>query len=372
MSEARVGWVAEPDGRGTLGIIWTCLSTLFICIWTSLHLNIPPMANKPFVGTKDRIMWVCANILAPELVSYYAIGDGLLAWLSSRRLKLRGLKNWTMTHSFYANMGGIRLQNQTEGCPSCRHEAIADTVTIETLQRQGRLPEQIRRLKLAEITKHSKADSFTKAIAVFQSAWLIVQSIARTAQRLPLSALEVGTIAYVTCALTNYLTWYYKPMDARTSITIPFKCTGTNRHRVMPGEGGADGGQMISLAHSADVLSQRYQVLDYLFVLMLSSFGAIHFSAWSSEFPSLVELWLWRASCIITTVLPLSLILANSYQLPKFAYYERIADASYFLIYIFYGVGRLVLIVEMFISLRSEAPAVYRTVQWSKLLPHFG
>jgi len=43
-----VGWVPEPEGRGTVGLLWTCLSTLFICVWASLHLNVPPRGKSRF------------------------------------------------------------------------------------------------------------------------------------------------------------------------------------------------------------------------------------------------------------------------------------------------------------------------------------
>ena len=34
------GWRSEPDGRGTWSILWTCLVTIFLCTWSSLHLSV--------------------------------------------------------------------------------------------------------------------------------------------------------------------------------------------------------------------------------------------------------------------------------------------------------------------------------------------
>ncbi|KAM7213642.1 hypothetical protein V8F06_010963 [Rhypophila decipiens] len=37
-----LGWVQEPDGRGSFGILKSCVITLVLCMYTALHLNIPP------------------------------------------------------------------------------------------------------------------------------------------------------------------------------------------------------------------------------------------------------------------------------------------------------------------------------------------
>ncbi|KAG7041283.1 Major facilitator superfamily domain general substrate transporter protein [Colletotrichum scovillei] len=34
-----VGWVAGPETRGTLTLVWSCVITIFACTWTVLHLN---------------------------------------------------------------------------------------------------------------------------------------------------------------------------------------------------------------------------------------------------------------------------------------------------------------------------------------------
>ena len=39
--EEFVTWQESPNGRGTMDIIWSCLFTVFICVWTAVHLNVP-------------------------------------------------------------------------------------------------------------------------------------------------------------------------------------------------------------------------------------------------------------------------------------------------------------------------------------------
>lgn len=35
------GFVSEPSGRGTIGILRSCILTLLICLWTSIRINAP-------------------------------------------------------------------------------------------------------------------------------------------------------------------------------------------------------------------------------------------------------------------------------------------------------------------------------------------
>jgi hypothetical protein len=73
-----------------------------------------------------------------------------------------------------------------------------------------------------EINDLSKADAFTKAFACIQSSWLIIQSIVRVSVGLPITQLELATMAFVVCALTMYLLWWHKPfgVESRTSVTV--------------------------------------------------------------------------------------------------------------------------------------------------------
>jgi hypothetical protein len=73
-----------------------------------------------------------------------------------------------------------------------------------------------------EINDLSKADAFTKAFACIQSTWLIIQSIVRVSVGLPITQLELATMAFVLCALTMYLLWWRKPfgVESRNSLTV--------------------------------------------------------------------------------------------------------------------------------------------------------
>lgn len=84
-------WVSEPNGRGTWGLLQSCLITLGLCVYTALHLNIPPIATgdghpKPrYWGRVDwrRVRWVAMAALAPEFVLVMAYRQ----WSCARELR---------------------------------------------------------------------------------------------------------------------------------------------------------------------------------------------------------------------------------------------------------------------------------------------
>jgi hypothetical protein len=63
-------WHPEPRGRGTFNILSTCLTTMILCVWTAVHLNIPGLND----GKRQRFLhkpgWLLLALLAPELVAW--------------------------------------------------------------------------------------------------------------------------------------------------------------------------------------------------------------------------------------------------------------------------------------------------------------
>lgn len=78
------------------------------------------------------------------------------------------------------------------------------------------------RIDKGEVRDKSKADGLTKLLVVLQAGWMIVQCIARVAQDLPVTLLEINTIGHVVCAFALYMLWWRKPLD----IKDPHKIVG--------------------------------------------------------------------------------------------------------------------------------------------------
>src|SRR4051794_41047383 len=74
-----------------------------------------------------------------------------------------------------------------------------------------------------DINDKSKSDGLTKALALAQCIWLLVQLIARTSQGLAITELELSTGAFVFCAFIMYMLWWEKPFDMERRIIV----TGT-------------------------------------------------------------------------------------------------------------------------------------------------
>ena len=66
-----VHWRPSPTTRGTFDILTTCVTTLLLCVWTAVHLNVSPPDS--FWGPKLRkVGWLVLALLAPEMVAFTA------------------------------------------------------------------------------------------------------------------------------------------------------------------------------------------------------------------------------------------------------------------------------------------------------------
>jgi len=64
-SNDTVKWHAEPTTRGTFSILSTCFITLVLCVWSSVHPNLPGNGGKLW---QRRLRWVVSGLLAPEFL----------------------------------------------------------------------------------------------------------------------------------------------------------------------------------------------------------------------------------------------------------------------------------------------------------------
>lgn len=60
-------FVPEPKGRGTLGLVLSCVLTLILCVWTAIHLNITLHdTGLRYIGRK--ISYVLIGLFASEIL----------------------------------------------------------------------------------------------------------------------------------------------------------------------------------------------------------------------------------------------------------------------------------------------------------------
>lgn len=96
------------------------------------------------------------------------------------------------------------------------------------------------------------------------------------------------------------------------------------------------------------------------------SFGALHLVAWNTVFPTVAEMWLWRASALVSA---LSMLVFMHFEKVTFRWDGLLTVVSimspglYFL-------SRVLMIGEVFAALRAESEAVYRTYEVSTYWIH--
>ena len=69
------GWVDQPNQRGTIDIVWSCVTTLAICCSVMIHLNVPAKRDTQWTLTFRKARWLTLALLAPEIVMLFASGQ---------------------------------------------------------------------------------------------------------------------------------------------------------------------------------------------------------------------------------------------------------------------------------------------------------
>ena len=135
-----VQYVSNPQVRGTLQIVWSCLTVLGLCTWSIQHPSVPIkndelkppsrqrrfglaaftafakvfcLKKKPILWNEffdevrwnfDRVKWMGAVLLFPEFYFAKALTENCAA--NDSRKQIEG-DEWTTMHGFFANMRGL-------------------------------------------------------------------------------------------------------------------------------------------------------------------------------------------------------------------------------------------------------------------------
>ncbi|KAK4989144.1 hypothetical protein LTR50_003480 [Elasticomyces elasticus] len=165
-------------------------------------------------------------MLVPEVVLFCAweqwwaarqLRDNVNVLRQARRTREDGADEcgefWSMKQAFFAVSGGFAVDSTS----FWKHDQLMfSPVAIMELAKLDLLP----RIPEETVEEKSRADATTKALVCLQAGWFFVQSIARLAQHLPLTLLEIHTMAHVACAFCMYLFWLEKPYDVRSPILL--------------------------------------------------------------------------------------------------------------------------------------------------------
>jgi hypothetical protein len=377
------GWTPSPKQRGTADILWSCCLTLLTCSWTVLHLNIPSKRDGIFIIFSRKAIWMLISIIAPELITMQAYNHWYWASKSVPKMRGLGLQEWDITHGFYAEMGGFAVQFDDKTYYTLEFNQIS--WLIET----GNLTIHDLTVSKEDIQDRSKANLFTKSVTCLQASWLVLQCIARTAQHLPVSQLELATCSYVACALITYWFWRDKPLDANQQIMIRRVLKKEVLSEILdtfPENGNLSGSaraqRLESLGHIGSTRSGNF--LLYIAGLL---FCALHVLAWNYDFPTSKEVYHWRIFATAGTGASGLLLFCS---VPYFGSrhiefkwlgwhatgelnrgWESILFPIMLLSGLLYLAARLYLLFAIFYCLRSMPSRTYETVNWVVYIPHF-
>ncbi|PVG02864.1 hypothetical protein CPB86DRAFT_750855 [Serendipita vermifera] len=413
------------DCRKLIDIIWSCLTTIFACTWLTLHPNIPPPVENRDIGfsrkCSSKIKRFLRHQLVPFLVALTA-PEWVLAWALQQRLVANQIAregDWTRTHGFFVSMGGFHAftrESKEKSCVTCSSDT--PWYPLHRSEVMGLFEKGDIELPLeAEIQDKSKTDWLAKTLVILQTTWFVVQCIARRAAHLPLSELEVVTLAYTTVNVGIYAAWWDKPrnVDRPVRVYIPSDVAEERRLKQRQSKDVSDSlGKKIMKLILPGIDTEDYTDLDKFAgvptfypgnlsdsdnmsaPVLVSSvvgtvFGAIHCIAWSYPFPSHAEQVLWRLSSIAIIGVPVLLFIVGVTEnmldrIDQRPYrtrwlslvtkvIEHVIVDPFAVIFVslgplLYVVSRVVTFVLAFKTLASLPADAFHTIPWTKWIPH--
>lgn len=317
------GWVNQPNGRGTIDILWNCVLTCCLCCWTILCLNVPAKGESRLRCFIRKSKWAFITILGPEILLMFAAGQWATADRFVQKFRLCGYTGWTMRHAFFAEMGGFIVETDGDSRFAVNNAHICYLVTHGHMDFPNVDEERIK--------DQNKADDFARAITIWQVLWFCLQCFSRLIQHLEMTTMELSTLAFVFCSMPTFWCWSKKPLDVQVPFVLQLnksveeisQIAGIDResfnyrtHQRTPFDFMDPTFWTVS-SHAFSVLGLRtgpskypheriandrlayvghFKIIGGLFFSM--AYMAINFAAWNFSFPTSAEKIIWRICCV--------------------------------------------------------------------------
>ena len=249
----------------------------------------------------------------------------------------------------------------------------------------------------AEIKDKGKSDWLAKSLVLLQTSWFVMQCIARAIEHLPVTHLEIVTLAYAAMNFVIYVFWWNKPLNINRPVRVFRKSDVEEPISEAPRlASGADPNGLLTILNFISGFQDYYVDLSRedrvprfwanntkndvmtanLTMLGVGvCFGAIHCIAWGFSFPTHMELLIWRVSCVATTAVPFYILLV--FGLVSWLdsgvaadIISGIAGIPLFPAFILYILARVFILALAFTSLRELPHGAFDTVHWTTFIPH--
>ncbi|EKV16271.1 NAD-specific glutamate dehydrogenase [Penicillium digitatum] len=414
-----VGWVWNSPGRGTTNLITTCLATIFLCTWVVIHPRVYKRESyvnlhkvglfmktvfAPEViaveGLKEwaqcrRIQRECADSTEGQFKLVHAFYIGMLALryqtLNGNRVIWPNQYTWLLRKNIVRwedhPTWGLSLEDICDKSKSDNAAKLLALIQVIWFSAQC----------MFRISCHlplSQLESMTLGyiplfIVTYFFWWNKPKDIrSPSLVMLPEMSLEQFNV-FDSMAVSNkfdnegtkkqtsyWNMWYLTPrvfekveedrpvQEARTRarngltqtpIAQPPPEATVNESRIRDLEDPYESRKDIVVAHwDPDLYRSKIWPLACLFGI---SFGALHLVSWNTMFPSIVELWLWRASAFVSIVSMLIFMHFEKVVLRWDGFLTIFSLSSP----IFYLLSRIVMMTEAFAVLRAADPVIYES-----------
>lgn len=280
---------------------------------------------------------------------------------------------WTLQHSFFANMGGFTLE-----------DGDSNESGKELYEKGAMLTKSACEKYSYEIRDKAKTNILTKAIAIIQISRFLLEEIDRALNGLPISPLEYFTCAQVFAALLMYIYWLEKPYGIQEKIKVE---KGLKRRIRVQHENRKVQSMFITftiviltiLIRQVDG-SQEYVAGGYTTLLIAAS----ALSSWNVPFSSSGMRVLWKVVSVGSAVCPAVVIFTTwqedtRYDLDHFYEFgwsdkegiDKLLSIIFWVSFPLHIVFRVILIVLIFLSFRNLPHEIYETRSWLAFLPSF-